>query len=639
MDEKIERAISDPTQPPKSALELPKNDEGVRAFFSEEERVLRDVAGGSGFTFKKGDGWAINPDTGEATYDPKFFEEKGYTPSQALFGALHELKCHLVETADLLNTPKGQEAYERLKEREKEKQRLHIWENCRTDVKGNLAIMQFAPSLANDVETVYREKLWPESDLTSSPRHLQFMYAILRSSMVPGEQVIVDPKVTEAMAKLRNVKGKDVIALATDPNQDPLLALRLSERYIEPVIEELYREDLKDKKDQQPQQGQGKGQGSGSGEPFEWDYQDYESRHPEPMDEGEVEKKIKETKEHQSASSRQEAGYEEEHGVSRKDIADYYEEYRQVASQIEPLRQVFRAIVEQRNIILRRMASLKEEGVMIDPGLVVQTYMDVQSGVTNPKTMKDFEGIAVPEDIPGKADIYFVKDLSGSMSGDKAREQRRGAILEAEALKEGDDMLEEEQLPDPLKLDINTAFVGFGVPVEKSDDPRVGTFKALSKGLTEKQRVEIFKRMLELGNIGTNDYDALVLIEKEIRQRTVNDSVFAAELRSGKRKVAVIVTTDGGSNYTGLSESQARAQTNKKAKELRELGVKVKAIAFVPSAGDVGNIQEVYGVEDTTVCSSTDQYPESVRIILEKDVLSPLSITGNTEDVLPKVDY
>jgi hypothetical protein len=638
MDGQIERAIPDPAQTVKPAPELPKTDEAARSFFSEEKKVLGDIAGGSGFTFKRGDGWAINPDTGEATYDPKFFEEKGYTPSQALFGAFHELRCHLVETADLLNTPEGQQAHERLKNREKGKQRIHIWENCRTDVKGNLAIMQFAPSLAGDVETVYKEKLWPEADLTSKPRHLQFMYAVLRTSMIPDEQVVVDPQVTQALERLRSIKGRDVIALATDPAQDPLLALRLSERYIEPVIEELYQQDLKDKKDQQPQSGEGKGQWSGSGEPFEGDYEDYESRHPEPMDEEEVEKKIKETKEHQSTSSRQEAGYEEEHGVSRKDIADYYEEYRQVASQIEPLRQVFRAIVEQRNIILRRMASLKEEGVMIDPGLVVQTYMDVQSGVTNPKTMKDFEGIVVPEDIPGKADIYFVKDLSVSMLGDKDREQRRGAILEAEALKEGDDMLEEEQLPDPLRLDINTAFVGFGVPVNKPNDPRVRTFKELSKGLTEKQRLEIFKRMLELGNIGTNDYDALVLIEEEIRQRTVNDSVFAAELKSGKRKVAVIVTTDGGSNYEGLSEPQARAQTNKKAEELRELGVKVKAIAFVPSAGDVGNIQEVYGVEDTTVCSSTDKYPESVRIILEKDVLSPLSITGDTEDVLPKVN-
>lgn len=108
--------------------------------------------------------------------------------------------------------------------------------------------MQFAPSLAGDVETVYREKLWPEADLTSKPRHLQFIYAAFRTSMIPDEQVIVDPQVTQALERLRNIKGKDVIALATDPAQDPLLALKLSEKYIEPVIEELYQEDLKDKK-------------------------------------------------------------------------------------------------------------------------------------------------------------------------------------------------------------------------------------------------------------------------------------------------------------------------------------------------------------------------------------------------------
>lgn len=77
----------------------------------------------------------INPDTGEATYDPKFFEERGYTPSQALFGAFHELKCHLVETADLISNSAGQVAYQRLKGRIRERPRLRIWENCRTDVK------------------------------------------------------------------------------------------------------------------------------------------------------------------------------------------------------------------------------------------------------------------------------------------------------------------------------------------------------------------------------------------------------------------------------------------------------------------------------------------------------------------------
>lgn len=600
------------------------NPDAVITFFTEEERILNDIAGGSGFTFNRGEGWAINPDTGEATYDPKFFEERGYTPSQALFGAFHELKCHLVETADLMNTSGGQDAYQRLKDRIKDRPRLHIWENCRTDVKGNLAIAQFAPSLAGDIETVYREKLWPEADLTSKPRHLQFMYAVLRQAMIPGEQVIVNQKVTEAIDKLRSVKGKDVIALVTDPSQDPLLALRLSEKYIEPVIEKLYQEDLQDKQDQQQQNGQHSQDQAGSGEPFAGDYQDYEERHPEPMDEEEVEEKIRETKAAQSESARQDAGYEAEHGVNKKDIADYYEEYRRVEPFIEPLRQVFRRIAQERHIVLRHLAALKEEGVMIDPGLVVQTYMDIQAGVANPKTMKDFEGVVVPEHIPGKADIYFVKDLSGSMAGIKAQEQRRGAILEAEALKDGNDLLDEEQLPEQLRLDINTEFVGFGVPGSE----RVRIYKTLSKGLTERERVELFKGLLELGNIGTNDYDSLVLIEKEIRDRIAQEPSYAEELRCGRRRAAVIVTTDGGSNYAGLTESEARVQTKKKAGNLRELGVAVKAIAFVPTAEDTSNIQEIYGVDHTSICSAVENYPESVRIVLERDILRPLQITS-----------
>lgn len=53
----------------------PSAEEGARAFFASEERILSDIAGGSRFTFKQGSEWAINPETGETTYNPKFFEE------------------------------------------------------------------------------------------------------------------------------------------------------------------------------------------------------------------------------------------------------------------------------------------------------------------------------------------------------------------------------------------------------------------------------------------------------------------------------------------------------------------------------------------------------------------------------------
>lgn len=602
--------MANPEKPEIQGVETPHVEEKFRAFLTGEERILNDIAGGAGFTFKRGEGWAINPETGEATYDPKFFEEKGYTPSQALFGAFHEIKCHLVETSELLNTPRGQEAHERLKDRIKAKPRLHIWENCRTDVKGNLAITRFAPSLADDVEAVYREKLWPETDLTSKPKHLQFMYSILRTAMVPDEEVTVDPTVQEAIKKLRNVKGKDVIALATDPAQDPLLALRLSERYIEPVIEELYQEDLEEKKDQK---GKGeKGQGT-PGESFADDYEDYENRHPEPMNEEEVEKKIKEAKEQQSESARQAAGYETEHGVSKKDLADYYEEYRQVEGSLEQLRNVFRRIVEQRKIPIRRLAALKEEGVMIDPGLVTQTYLDVKAGVDNPKTMKDFEGRFIEENIPGKFSLRLVADQSGSMAGEKSIHQRRSAILIMEALKEFSDVLDDERAGLSIDLDVQTELRSFGV--------KEGTrlYKPLSRELPERQRVEFFKGLLETSG-GTNDYDALAEIEKDVRGSLTRDETYAAELKSGKRREIVIVLSDGDSGNA--------AEVKNRCQNLRELGVKVVGLGMGSGSQ---SIESTYTPEGR-ICYDISDLPKTLQDLLA-EYLGQLNITGNPEDL------
>lgn len=595
---------------------LDKGPQAEQSFFREEERILSDIAGGSGFTFKRGEGWAINSETGDATYDPKFFEEKGYTPSQAQFAAFHEIKCHLVETADLLRISGGQEAHQRLKDRIKEKPRLHIWENCRTDIKGNQAIMGFAPSLAEDVETVYREKLWPETDLTDKPRHLQFMYAVLRNSMVPDEEVRVDPMVSAAIDKLRDVKGKDVIALATDPILDPLLALRLSERYIEPVIEELYQEDLKDRKGEQQLQGEGQGQ-RGSGEPFEGNYQDYENRHPEPMDEDEVEEKIKETIASQGASSRQAAGYEAEHGVSKKDIEEYQKVYREIEVHIELLRQVFRRIIDQRKIPVRHLVALKEEGVMIDPGLVAQTFMDIRAGITNPKTMKDFEGHFMEENIPGKFSLRLVADQSFSMGdGRKDVAQRKSAVVVMESLKEFSDILDEERGGMAVDLEVQTELRSFGV----QEGTRL--YKSLSSELTEKQRVEYFKGLMETKG-GTNDYDALAKIEEDIKSRISADPIYAEELRSGKRREIVIVLSDGDSG--NVPEAKRRAQN------LRDLGVKVVGLGM--TSGAVG-IQTTYA-PDGKVCYDESNLPKALEEMLS-EYLGTLSIDGNPESVLQK---
>ncbi len=586
-------------------------EEGALTFFRDERRVLQDIAGASGFTFKRGNNWAIMPETGEATYDPKFFEDKGYTPSQALFGAFHEIKSHLVETADLLDTPGGQQAHARLKTRTEKAHWLHIWENCRTDIKGNRAIIQFAPSLHGDMQAVYAEKLWPETDFTDKPKHLQFMYAILRRAMLPHEEVTIDPEVQQAIDDLRHVKGKDVIALSTDPRQDPLLALRLSERYIEPAIQKLHEKDMEEKKQkgkgEEGQSGQADGQ-----EPFEGDYQDYEdNRHAEPWDEEEIVEKIKETKDVQNAGNKQDAGYEEEHGVKKEEVADYYREYKHVDPYIEPLREIFRRIVEERKIPIRHLSALKEEGVMIDPGLVTQTYLDVTSGVSNPKTMKDFEGRVIDEHIPGSFSVRLVADLSDSMEGQKAIVQRRSAILVMEGLREFTEMLDDQQDGIHPHLDVETELRSFGAGSTEVHKP-------LSKELTEKHRVAFFKELLATGG-GTNDYDALSKIEVDVKNRINTDPVYAQDLKSGKRREIVIVLSDGDSGNVPLTQTHA--------KNLRELGVKVVGLGMTKDATGI----TVTYAPDGQVCYDINELPTKLN-----ELLSEYLGTINTPQVVEK---
>lgn len=613
--------------------------EAAASFFAGEERILSDIAGNSNFRFKRGSQWAIDPETGNATYDPKFFEDRGYSGSQALFGAFHEIKAHMLELEDLLSTSQGRKAYEKLKSKSKKEQRFHLWRNIREDIKGNRAILRFAPALGEEVETLYREKLFPVTDFTHDPRHLQFMDAIIRRAMVPGEEVKISPEVEEAIAKLRNIKGKDVIELVTDPSQDPYLALRLSEKYIEPVIDELYQKDKEDKKKQDQDKDKNKNknqsnnqQGNGDqskdknkqskstsspSEPFADEYKKREENHPEPMKEDDVEKKIKKAKELGDPSLRQDSAYENENGVKKEDVANYYAEYQKIEEYIVPLREIFQRIIQERTIPKRRLGSLKEEGVMIDPGLVAQTYLDVKAGALDPKTMKDFEGFRVPENIPASFSIHLVADQSSSMRNDeKYIAQRRTAILLMESLKEFSDL--SRAMGDELieGLDIQTELRSFGTVDTES---KTTIYKELSPELSEKQRIQYFKGLLNTRG-GTNDFTALSEIESELKQRIIADPQYGLDLKSGRKREIVIVLSDG--------ESGNREAVSQRLKKLREMGVKVVGVGITESARAILNTYSPEG----KVCHQVGDLPKVMGNLLEK-YLSDLSV-GNLFDIL-----
>lgn len=179
---------------PRIPIQKVPGEEAARSFFRGEERILRDIVRGTQFSFKRGEGWAINPETGEGTYDPRFFTEKGYHESQALFASLHEID-HVTELAELLETGKGRKIWENLKRKKQKQERTHLLHNCVTfDLADNKRVLQIAPSMSEDMTALYREKLFPVKDFRDQPMHLQMLNAILRKSMLPDESVAVEQK-------------------------------------------------------------------------------------------------------------------------------------------------------------------------------------------------------------------------------------------------------------------------------------------------------------------------------------------------------------------------------------------------------------------------------------------------------------
>jgi len=536
-------------------------------FFTREGNLIADFSQGLGVAFKRGEGWSVDPDTGEATYDPKFFTEKGYSETQSIFATLHEID-HVKEFTQLRTTEEGKRIYGRRRETAKKERRKHILENCLLDVADNRRVTGQFPALSREVTKLYQEKLWPIADLTDKPKHLQLAYAMLRTGMLPDEQVQIDPKVQEAVEGLRHTKGRsgserDIIKIVTDPSLDPLIKVKLIEKYIEPVYEKLFKEDKEEKEQQKKKQGQPQ---KGSGNPeddFSDDYDDYDEKSPEAMSPEDVEKAVEtESGSDSGIGGRQTAGYEKEHGVSKKDMVDYLTEYKKIEQFIEPMREQFRKIVAERLEPYRKMVGFFDEGVMIEPGLAVQAMADLSRGISDPQVFRDFEGRVRREEVPSVFEATAVLDRSGSMeSGGKKEEQRRAAILIMETLRE---FMETPEVRDNLlnpNLKTLSEIRSFGGVSENV------LVKPLSAELTEKQRVEVFKTLGTCPGGSTEDYVSLGQIIDEMKQRDRSIPGYLENVRTRAIKKLVIIFSDGASSN--------KTEFSKKRSELETMGVKV----------------------------------------------------------------
>lgn len=578
-------------------------------FFDEHGKAIEDYAEDRGIIFRRGDGWAINMERGEATYDPGFFAENGYSADEAMWATCHEVE-------HFRDWRRDSETYSRLFARFKHRRRLHILYNCLNDITVNRQVDKRFPAHQKTKENLYQEKLFPGNDYSQKSKHLQLVYALLREKMLPEEMLTLLPEVRAEIEKLKNIDGEgtDLIELVSDPNAKPADRFEIIRDYIEPIYEKFFQEDIEKKKEQKQEKGEGE-KGEEKGEPqnpedyFSDDYNDFDDKMPLPISINDIkdvlDKYVKKQKEDKEKPPEQIAKeqFEKEHGVSAEEMENYRSDYKKIEKYIEPLREIFERIISRRKEIKRRMKEHTDQGVIFDPSLVSQAYIDAQSGILDSRTQLKVKKIEYDENKPNNFEFTLICDLSGSMDqnqpGGKSYEQRLSAILIMEALAEFEEKLKIERLEKSLDLQILTEARGFGDADEE--------LKPLGDTFDYRTRLKIAKRLFNCDGNSTHDFDSLAAVDRDIAEAT------RQKIEKNDLKKIILLVTDGGSDNVRLAKKEKEA--------LVQAGVIVKAIQIGDvSDSDKEKFREVWQKpkKDGYPCKNVSRLVPTVEKLLEE---------------------
>ena len=548
---------------------------------AQTETFIRDVAPHLGRLFgmdlqltvgtlDEGAGMGTLPDSGQIIVDPRFFVEAGHGSSDAAeYGILHETAAHLKrivtnpELTTRVNTFCGQGKPQA------------IFENILEDIAGNNLIHAVLPRMRGVARKLYAEQLFAETDYNDQPRHMQFLYKIIRDEMAPGDEVSVLPEVDEAIARLRNYEGQgDVIKYSTSVAKSAREVMTADEQFeiwgrvIYPEFEKLLEQDRQDPERQSQPGEQGEGgessdsQQSQTGEPgddqqpdkpgegqpsdnqrFGSYYEDYsQNRHPEPMDTDEKEKMSEQALEETAAKQQPtaeralreheqavDAQLRAETGHSLREQQTYNAEVVKWLDSIDEMRDVFQKIIN-RMVAQKRGLSRQtySEGAVLDPDRLVQTVIDVRNHVQEPEAFRDYEPTKGETNAIGRTDYVFAFDVSSSMNGGGKRDATAASAvigLEGLSAMQSDIEQAEAQYHVDLELDIRTAIYTFG------DDS--ACLKPLAKTLTPKERLDTYAAV---GRPGGSTQDFLALEEIE-----------TLAIDADRRKILIVVS-DGKSN-------------------------------------------------------------------------------------------
>jgi hypothetical protein len=573
-----QRPFEQPVETPLDAASIEAQlaaTEHARAFISDQAPHLGRLFGTDLQISIGTDKWSTDMTNGHVTVDPSFFTEKGYTSDMSVYATLHEVVAHLREvqtepelTAQALQF-RGQGKAEQ------------IFHNILADIAGNHRIHAALPRMGEVAEELYDTKLFPSNNSETGlpidyantrayPRHLQFLYKIMRQEMIADSQTVVQPEVDAAIDSLRNYEGQgDVIQLSTEAPKRRTDQLSAADRFktwnkiIYPEYWKLIELDKQDPAagaDAAPNPGEGSAEHQ-PGEPqkghgqFDAAYDDYfQQRHPEPLSEEEQEK---------VAAAAQQKAHEQSHpidpqaahdqqlreqtGYGLNEHLEYKSNIDRNLKAISRMRDIYRSVIGERMAYKRGLSrTAYSEGAMLDPNRLAQTIVDIKSGVREPEAYLQYEQRQGEIMAVGKTDYIFVFDCSSSMfNGPEGKKPADAAAQSAIILMEGlsamqRDIEATEAADDTdLELDIQTALYTFGSQAE--------CIKPLSKNLSDKNRLDIVHKVKTIQGT-TADYLAL----QEI-----------AEIpRAADRQRFVIVATDGRSDNDAASRAaQAKLRT------------------------------------------------------------------------------
>lgn len=631
----------------------------AQEFLDSHRRLFATFAGDVSLRFKLSNAFFIDLKTGEINLDIRWFTEKGYSKEQILWAVLHE-HIHFI---DLVNDPEQMMAnFEYIKQEARKTGAviLQKWEekygqndpefigslkvqqpldsedlssettnatemaayeihhrfyNILDDIFVNKTVARKAPFYESkeeggrEVSRLYRERLFPGTDYSSNPRHMQIMDILLREDMVPDEDTVLAEEVKAIVDQKVTFQGKEYTLRELIDNfikpktgRDTKAGQRyfIIKKIIEPIFLELLSKDLEgwdpQKPAEQDESGEGgeceKGQGRSQANPFSQPYKDYRQNNPDRLkpsqmrkwsdkkkedDKKEADRITKEKQDDQkTADQKANEGQEiiDKNWAERNNIPyELIQKFRDIEREVLPHRKELselwqRIIFGTTKRIERGMAGYFTIGTELAIPKVIDEWPKIEQGqLDEAQVMKKMEMKEVLIKKPELIRVRLVGDMSGSMNEAKRRVLEQCIVLLLSSLREFNTYLNLTRSRTKSKLGIDTEVWVFGNEAEKVKFLRASQEQDMDQDLIES--LKIFQHLRATRGM-TADFKPLNKIVESLtlddRQKIANDKIMEI----------TIEVTDGGS--TDGSGNLNSAKARKAADELIHVGVIARAL-------------------------------------------------------------